>query len=200
MNSGRNRGEIWEEKMMKKSEIIFETERLLIRMATETDIEFFHGLWTNPQVMVHVGYPNGIPLTMEEMKVRPFEQGESEFEALLVVELKENGKPVGECKLGVPDEDGVVEPDIKLLPEFWGHKYGREVWVGLVDYLFRNTDCDAIRTTPNINNTAAIEMYESTGAVQEGQDVFAFPESMRDFTNPVTAYKYRLYRKDWGGR
>ena len=150
--------------MSKIHDEVFQTDRLLVRVATKNDIGLYYALWTNPQVMKHVGFPNGIPLDLEEMKSKPFQRGETEFDQLLVVTLKDTGQPIGECKLSQPDQEGVVEPDIKLLPEFWGKGYGLECWLGIVTYLFENTDCDLIQTTPNVENSAAIKLYEAAGA------------------------------------
>ena len=176
---------------------VFETERLIIRPATEGDIETFYALWTNPEVMKNVGFPQGIPITLEEMKKKPFEPGETEFDQLLVIERKDTGQAIGECKLSQPNDEGDLEPDIKLLPEHWGFGYGSEAWSAMIAYLFNNTDCVAIMTTPNVNNRAAIKMYESSGAIREGEDVYNFPESMHDYTSPVHCFIYRLTRDNW---
>ncbi len=163
----------------------------------ESDLDFYFTLWTNPEVMRHVGFPQGLPLTQEGMRARPFQQGETEFDQLLVIELKLTGQAIGECKLSRPDDDGIAEPDIKLLPDYWGRRYGSEVWQGIVSYQFEHTDCDAIVTTPNVANAAAIRLYEAAGAVRAGEGVYEFPEAMRDFTTPVHSYTYRLSRSDW---
>lgn len=180
--------------------LVFETERLMVRTATEEDVGLFYALWTHPQVMRNVGFPQGLRVTRSELKERLSRQGRSEFERLLVVELKATGQAIGECKLSDPDEEGIAEPDIKLLPEFWGHKYGVEAWRELVAYQFIHTDCDAVQATPNVENGASIKMQEALGGVRIGEDVYQFPESMRGYTTPVHHYIYRVYRADWERR
>jgi len=177
--------------------LVFETERLIVRTATAEDVDLFYALWTNPQVMKNVGFPHGLRITRSELKERLSKQGRSEFEQLLVVELKATGQAIGECKLSDPDGEGIAEPDIKLLPGFWGQKYGVEAWSELVAYQFTHTDCDAVQTTPNVDNIASIKMQEAIGGVRIGEDVYQFPESMRDYTTPVHHYMYRVYRADW---
>lgn len=177
--------------------LVFETERLVVRSATVEDVDLFYALWTDPQVMKYVGFPQGLRITRNELKERLSKQGGAEFEQLLVVELKVSGQVIGQCKLSEPDEEGVVGPDIKLLPEFWGHKYGVEAWRGLMDYQFTHTDCDAVQGTPNVENIASIKMQEAAGGVCIGEDVYQFPESMRDYTTPVHCYIYCVYRTDW---
>lgn len=176
---------------------VFETERLRIRIATTEDVELFYALWTDPQVMKYVGFPQGLPVTRSELEERLSRQGGSEFEQLLVVEQKATGEAMGECKLSRPDEEGVAEPDVKLLPEFWGHKYGVEAWGALVAYEFAHTDCEAVHGTPNIENIASTKMQEAAGGVLLGEGVCHFPESMCDYTTPVHYYIYRVSRADW---
>ena len=104
---------------------VFETDRLSVRLATVDDADLFYALWTNGQVMRYVGFPNGLPIARQELVERLSKQGPSEFNTLLVVVLKATGESIGECKLSVPDEEGVAEPDCKLLPEFWAKYKGR---------------------------------------------------------------------------
>jgi RimJ/RimL family protein N-acetyltransferase len=177
--------------------LVFETERLRVRIATADDVELFYDLWTDPRVMRHVGFPKGLRVTRSELEKRLANQGSSPFEQLLVVVLKATGETLGECKVGRPDEEGIAEPDVKLLPQFWGHKYGAETWQALVAYEFTHTDCAAVHGTPNVDNIASIKMQEAAGGVRIGEDVCQFPESMRDHTTPVHYYTYRVSRADW---
>lgn len=183
--------------MTAERSVVFETERLIVRIATEDDVALFHALWTNPQVMTHVGFPHGIPITLKEMKARPFRKSESPFDCHLVVELKATGEAIGEAKLASPDEEGTAGPDCKLLPEFWGHKYGQEAWRALVDYEFTHTDCEVVVGFPNVENIASIKMQAAAGAVRTGEDVYEFPESMQEYTTPVHCYIYKITRAEW---
>jgi RimJ/RimL family protein N-acetyltransferase len=176
---------------------VFDTERLVIRVATEQDIDILYELWTDPRVMSNVGFPHGLRITREEIKRQVQEPFESEFERVLVVELKATGQAIGQCSMHAPDEEGIAGTDVKLLPAFWGHKYGAEVKRGLVAHLFTHTGCTAIQAEPNVNNVASIKMQEAVGAVCVGEQVYEFPELMRDYTTPVHHYIYRVYREDW---
>jgi hypothetical protein len=40
-------------------------------------------------------------------------------------------------------------------------------------------------------------MQEAVGGVRIDEGVYEFPEAMRDFTNPVHYYTYRVYREAW---
>ena len=129
--------------------IVFETKRLVVRTATAADVDLFYDLWTNPQVMANVGFPQGLRITRGEIEERIRQQGAAEFEALLVVQLKTTGQVIGECRLHRPDTEGIAETDVKLLPAFWGNRFGVEVQRGLLAHTFTHTDCAAVQDTPN---------------------------------------------------
>jgi len=182
------------------SPVVFETKRLAVRRASVADLEFYLCLWSNPRVMANVGFPTGLPVTPEQLTERLTRPHGSPLNRLLVVELKDSGEPIGECKLGRPNADGVCTTDVKLLPQFWGHAYGREIKHGLLDYLFTHTSCTAVEASPNVANTASIKMQESAGGVRVGEGVHEFPESMRAYTTPVHYLVYRVSRERWQER
>ncbi len=157
-------------------------------------------LWTNPAIMKNMGFPNGLKITAEEIAAKIGEQGEVEYGRYLVAELKSTHQAIGECKLYLPNDEGISETDVKLLPQFWGHKYGVEVKQGLVDYLFTHTDCTAVQGTPNVANVASIKMQEAVGAVRVAERVYEFREERRENTCPVHHYVYRVFRADWERR
>ena len=96
-----------------------------------------------------------------------------------------------------PNPEGIARTDIKLLPAFWGKRYGVEVKRALLSHLFTHTDCVAVEAGPNVNNIASIKMQEAVGGVRVGEAVHEFPEKMRDYTTPVRHYVYRVERSDW---
>lgn len=179
--------------------VVFETERLLVRLATADDVNLFFDLWTNPGVMENVGFPRGLQIDREDVRKQIEDQRDSEFDRLLVVVLKATGHALGECNMHPPDENGIARTDIKLLPAFWGNKYGVEVKRALLSHLFTRTDCVAVEASPNVGNTASIKMQEAVGGIRVGEAVFEFPEEMRDHTSPVHHYVYRVERDNWKG-
>ena len=151
-------------------------------------------------MMRNVGFPEGLPITEDEIEKKLLDQPDSDLDRLLVVILKTTGNTIGECKMYTPDEEGVSETDVKLLPEYWGNGYGREIKSGLLDQLFARTDCECVQATPNVKNTASIRMQEAVGGLRTGEDTCRFPEEMRSFTVPVRHYIYRVYREAWENR
>jgi RimJ/RimL family protein N-acetyltransferase len=184
--------------------MIFDTERLIIRKAnpTDEDVNLLYNLWTNPNVMRFVGFPYGLRITKEEIKnnARMADENDSEFDKYLIVELKETGALIGECKLGFPNDEGISQTDVKLDPKFWGNGYGTEVKRGLVDYLFTHTDCNIIQATPNKKNIASQRMQEDVGGIKVDEAIYRFPKEMRDYTEDVECFVYHVYRETWEKR
>ena len=179
---------------------VFTTCRLTIRLATPNDVDLFYQLWTDPRVMSNVGFPQGIPISRSQIKRQIESNGSSEFEHLLVVELKSTGQAIGECHMSHINCENIASTDVKLLPTFWGNKYGIEVKQGLLDYLFTHTECEEVEATPNKGNIASIKMQEAVGGICVGERLFEFPESMQSYTSPVNSYIYRVRREDWRKR
>jgi ribosomal-protein-alanine N-acetyltransferase len=179
--------------------MIFQTPRLTIRKTgtSDADVDLFYRLWTNPEVMVFVGFPRGLKITREQVRQDIANADDSEYDRMLIVQLRNSDQPIGECKLGLPDDDAVSHTDIKLLPEFWRQGYGSEIKRGLIDYLFTYTDCKAVRATPNRNNVASQKMQEAAVGKRVGEGVYRFPEDKRDCTVDVAYSVYMVYREDW---
>jgi len=177
--------------MSRRTRGIFRTSRLRIRPAAIDDVELIYSLWTDPRVMQLVGFPNGIPTSQEEIRAQIERDADRHGIRLLIAEREPDEQPIGQCKLGAPDQDGVCEPDVKLLPAFWRQGYGRELWGGMIDFLFVETGCLIVQGTPNTANTASIRMMESCEMTHAGEGVFQPPMETRDVTVPVPHYVYR---------
>lgn len=177
--------------------MIFQTKRLIIRKAVTSDIDFYLSLWNSGKVMQNVGFPNGLRISRERVKKQIEGYGESEFNRTLVVVEKFSGKTIGECNLGFSNEEGISKTDIKLLPEFWGNGYGKEIKNALCLYLFRRTICKIVEASPNIKNIASLKMQEACGGEKVREGVYLFPESMRDYTEDVHSVIYHIHKRDW---
>ena len=151
--------------------------------------------------MANVGFPQGLRITIEEVAELLEEQsGEGEYGRNLVVVSSRSGNSIGECKMYLPDQEGISRTDVKLLPEYWGNRYGVEIKQGLLDYLFEHTGCKAVEGTPNVTNVASIKMQEAVGGVRVGENTHHFPEDIEEFTRPVHYYVYLVYRQEWERR
>jgi RimJ/RimL family protein N-acetyltransferase len=175
---------------------IFETARLAVREAGLQDTSFIQALWNDPAVMTPVGFPEGLRLSEEDV-ARQIERAQGSLRALLIAVEKVRHVLVGQCMLGLPNRDGIAEPDIKLHPAFWGKGYGTELWAGLIDRLFETTGCATVQGTPNVENEASIRMQERCGMRRIREGVFKFPPEMQATTRPVRHFVYQLERAQW---
>ncbi len=177
--------------------MIFQTERLKVRKPDKTDIEMYFKLWNSPEVMQNVGFPQGLKISKETISEQIKNQDETEYDKTLVVVEKSSDEAIGECKLGFPNEEGISITDIKLLPEFRGNDYGKEIKNALCLYLFSRTNCKIVEASPNKKNIASRKIQEACGGVKVREGVYHFPESMRDFTEDVNLIIYYIYKKKW---
>lgn len=178
---------------------IFQTKRTVVKLAKnkKEHIDFFHALWNNPEVMKNVGFPEGLGISKEEISKILAKDDKKIFDKRLVIELKETGEFIGECKMGTPNEEGISDFDLKLLPQYWGLKLSSEIMPELIDQIFNRCDCDCIEGSPNINNVPSQKMQEKVGFKKIKKDIFIFTKKMNCKTEDVTYYLMRLYRKDW---
>jgi RimJ/RimL family protein N-acetyltransferase len=186
--------------MFNMSIILFETERLLVRLADEGDLNLFDELWHCTSVMWNVGFPNGLPMTRDAIGALLKKQGNDDevFGKRLVIEFLETGTKIGEAKLGKPDEDGISEPDVKLLPAFWGQGYGREVMGAILSYTFENSETKIVQTTPRVTNVGSHRMVEAYGGVRVAEEqVFEVPDGKEGVMQEVPYYTYHVRREDF---
>lgn len=184
--------------MSGNSQVVFRTKRLYVRTAAEADADLYFALWTDSRVMTNVGFPTGLPISREEIIATIRRTKELPiFDQRLVVALKKTDQSIGECSAHRPDDRGVATTDIKLLPEFWGRRYGVEVKRGLLDYLFSQTECRAVQASPNVANIASIKMQEAVGGVRVAEGVYYPPPARKSYATPVHYYLYIVYRTEW---
>ncbi|MCD4819005.1 MAG: GNAT family N-acetyltransferase [Candidatus Cloacimonetes bacterium] len=177
--------------------MIFETKRLKVRKAEIIDVEMYSRLWNSPKVMYNVGFPQGLNISSEKIAEIIGNNDETEFNQSLVVIEKSSGKSIGECKLGLPNGEGISSTDVKLFPEFWGNGYGKEIKNALCLYLFSNTSAKIVKADPNVKNIASQKMQEACGGVRVDKSTYHFPEKMKDFTEDVHSIIYHIHKKKW---
>jgi RimJ/RimL family protein N-acetyltransferase len=69
--------------------------------------------------------------------------------------------------------------------------------ISVLNHLFSNTDCIAVKAAPNANNIASIRMQEAVGGIRISEPTDHFPESMQNDTTPIHHYIYRVSETDW---
>ncbi|MGE3063793.1 MAG: GNAT family N-acetyltransferase [bacterium] len=173
------------------------TKHLVLRKVKpkRCDAEFISELWKNKSVMKFVGFPKGIKETPEKIVQITRERIKNRREHHLIIE--KSGCSIGEALIRYDEKSEFAETDVKLMPKFQGNGYGGEVKMTLLEWIFKNTDAEGVKATPNVKNIASIKMQERVGGKRIKKIHYEFPKSMSSYTTPVDSYLYIVYRKDW---
>ncbi|MFD2567952.1 GNAT family N-acetyltransferase [Pseudotenacibaculum haliotis] len=117
------------------TQIIFETERLIVRRLQVGDLEPFHEMQASYNVMRFV---RPTAMTREENEkelpdlIRKYDEKDNEF-WIYAIERKSDNAFIGTCAL-VKDDNRDDEIGYRFLQKYWGMGYGYEVCEGLIGY------------------------------------------------------------------
>ncbi|MAD98386.1 MAG: GNAT family N-acetyltransferase [Flavobacteriaceae bacterium] len=115
--------------------MVFETQRLLVRKLNESDLQGFHEMQSDPEVMKYVdGEPKTLKEHQEELQqlIGFYDNPNNEF-IIFAVELKSMRQFIGTIAL-VKDEHQNDEIGYRFLQKYWGQGYGFEIVTGLIAY------------------------------------------------------------------
>ena len=115
--------------------MIFKTERLLARRLQLTDLDAFHEMQSNPNVLRHVpGEPKDRAGNAQELAelIHKYDEPDNDF-WIWAIEQKSDNDFVGTCAI-VATEEGEMEIGYRFLERFWGRGYGKEIVDGLLEY------------------------------------------------------------------
>ena len=167
------------------TQIIFETQRLIVRKLLLSDLESFHEMQSNINVLQYV-----------RVKAMNFEENTKELTELIekyahiendfwiyAVERKLDHKFVGTCAL-IKDSNKEDEIGYRFLEKYWKLGYGLEICKGIINY------CSLVLGMPKLiayvadDNNASIKIVESC--------YFQFVKKVYDPTLKITETKYEL--------
>ncbi|MBN1878512.1 GNAT family N-acetyltransferase [bacterium] len=170
------------------------TDRLLIRPAAFEDIHRIVELWNDPRITTFVGFPFGLRTNADIVASQLVPPPEHLTDRILVVIHYESGKIIGQAMMHSPDQNGLSTTDIKLNPDHQGLHYGSEIKRALLTYLFHETSCTIVETTPNLANSASIHLQESCGAIRIGRGRWEPSHDSSADCIPVDYWIYRVYK------
>ena len=124
-------------------------------------------LWESAEVMKYVGFPEGLGWDSDKYEKHWKTMAEDTDNIYLALENKD-GLFLGEAKISYPDESGICEHDLKLLPEYWGKGLAREAWLAILEASARRWPKARALVTPSVENNRAIKLYESLGFKPDG--------------------------------
>ncbi|HMA69714.1 MAG TPA: GNAT family N-acetyltransferase [Candidatus Mcinerneyibacterium sp.] len=179
--------------------MIIETERLYVRKAedNEKDINFYYRLWNSGEVMKYVSFPEGLGITKREIKKILSSYNESAFDKTLIIVEKKAQNIIGECKLGFPNDEKLSITDVKLLPEYWGNGYGKEIKKALCHYLFSKTKCEIVKADPNKLNIASQKMQKACGGIKVDETFYEAPKNSKIKRNNIHAFVYHIKKENF---
>lgn len=170
------------------SEVIFETNRLVIRPFYLSDELNFFDMMGNPNVM------NPIPLkalsqqesskTLKELLNLYHLKSDKKIWA---VNLKKNTEMIGLCGMIINNENE-NEIAYRFREKFWGFGYGTEITKGLIDYGFNELSFKLITADAYILNKKSIKIIEK---------FMVFNKEFYNQDEKCTDRRYKLTKKKW---
>ena len=141
--------------------VLFETEHLIIRELLESDLEGFHDLHSNANVMRPIPAPT-MDLNECAASIKSLIKSYSELENKLFVYaiiLKSNNDFAGTCAT-VKIRDGVNEIGYRIREKYWRQGFGAEVNEHLINYLFEKTEVIGLVADVDSKNIASIKILD----------------------------------------
>ena len=165
-----------------------ETERLIIREYTEEDFDALYEILSDAETMKYYPKPydeNGvrrwIRWCLDSYKRNGF--------GLWALELKENGRFIGDCGISMQSIDGETLPEIgyHVNKNYWRCGYAKEACAAVKDWFFRNTRFDSVYSYMNRENIPSCATAASNGMtrIKEYDD------------GEESLYVYRITRREW---
>ena len=144
------------------SDVLVETDRLIIRNWRESDIEPYAALAADPEVMKYIG--DGTPRTIEyarrfvhDMMRHQEERGWMRF----AVEHKESGELMGFC--GYEIQDGVLDFGWRYTRTYWGGGFGSEAAIAVLELGRSRFGLRNIQAKSYPENVGSVRIMEKMG-------------------------------------
>lgn len=148
-----------------------ETERLIIRELTIEDLEDFHAVFGDEEVMARIpsGVSRDLDHSAERLKWLIEHQGAHGFSLWAIVE-KETGEFVGDCGLLLVEGKG---PDVELAYHLarsrWGRGYGGEAAAACIEYGLDELELERIVALAEPTHFVSRRVMEKIGMTYEGR-------------------------------
>jgi [ribosomal protein S5]-alanine N-acetyltransferase len=159
---------------MQATQIIFETERLIVRHYNDEDADNFFLLNADPEVMRYIRPVRNRPDTDQFFaEVIQYSKDNPAYGRMAAIE-KKSGAFVGSFAI-IPLEKTVhMQLGYSLLPNHWGKGYGTELVRAGLAYIFTQTNLDEIFGVTESSNWASQHVLLKSGftphsTVMEGE-------------------------------
>ena len=163
-----------------------ETERLIIREYTMADFDALYEILSDGETMKY--YPKPYDRVGTERWLNWCRDCYQRYGfGLFALELKENGKFIGDCGISMQSIDGELLPEIgyHIHKAYWRQGYAKEAARAVKDWFFENTDFDAVYSYMNQENhpsraTAASNGMRRIKAYHDGEEALFVYAITRD--------------------
>jgi ribosomal-protein-alanine N-acetyltransferase len=157
------------------------TDRLLIRPLSPGDLEPFHEVFGDPEVMSRI--PSGVSRDVEHSAERLawlIDHHDKHGFSLWAVEELETGEMIGDCGLVLVEGKGTeVELAYHLARSRWGRGYGGEAAAAVVDYGLGELGLDEIIAIAEQDHFVSRRVMEKVGMLFDGKGIYYGQEMAR---------------------
>lgn len=148
---------------------VLETDRLVLRLISTDDAEFFLRLLNEPSFLRFIGDKKVRSLEDSRNYILngPIQSYQSFGFGLYLVELKGSTVPIGICGLLKRDTLEDVDIGFAFLPEFWAQGYGFESARAIMSHSRDKLGLQRILAITNPDNIGSIALLEKLGLKYE---------------------------------
>ena len=145
--------------------VVLRTERLRLRHMRVDDAAFMLGLLNDPSWLRFIGDRGvrTVEAARDYIRKGPADMVRRLGFGFYVVELKQNGCPVGVCGLAKRDFLDDVDIGYAFLPQYWGQGYAFEAASGVLAHAKNDIGLRRIVATVRPDNAASIALLEKLG-------------------------------------
>ncbi|MES2444193.1 MAG: GNAT family N-acetyltransferase [Pseudomonadota bacterium] len=177
---------------------MIDTERLILRGWRDSDIDPFHAMGNDPEVMEFLG-PFHSRADAEAAAARQNEILAAFDHCFWAAERRADGAFLGFCGVQPGPADtpihGEIEIGWRLARACWGQGYAREAAQASLDWVWANLDVDSVAAMTVTRNTRSWGLMERLGMARAHGDDFDHPNV--PIGNPIRRHiVYRIARSN----
>ncbi len=172
------------------------TERLLIRPLTTSDLDDFLIYRSNPAVTKYQGFDvmnrTEAQHFIEQNMLKTFGQKDEWIQ--MGVENKENKQLIGDCAFHFfGHEEKIAEIGLTISHLEQQKGFAKEAFAAILNFLFEERNVLRVQETTDAENTSAIQLLKSLGFREEGH----FIENIFFKGKWGSEYQFALLKKEW---
>lgn len=179
--------------------VIIETNRLILRTFSESDIDAMSLIDQDPKVcefLPSIGTREKTALMIQKMMKYYDDHGFS----LYAVELKSTGEMIGWCGLMIPSFEAHFTPAVeigwRLSSSHWNQGYATEAAKAVLQYAFETLKLNEVVSFTVVNNIASRRVMEKIGLHHNSDDDFDHPKIAK--SHPLCRHVlYRISKNEY---